>query len=228
MLDTKISVVADVETALEIIQNRHHLLKTIVLDAGTHGSVSLLSQLRMKSTYSDIAIFIAGLYVDKKLNAVKPQIVGMIDANAETSVFTNLIQQVLGDTDKELSTHALNALKEKSAGRRILIVEHDLQKCAHLKQILSVSGYEVNCALNGNQAIDMVFGNKPDIIFLNIDMPEIENQPIVAHLRQDELTQNIPIILTIDEPNFALESGIAILGEYPYLHNVRQYSQYRM
>lgn len=78
---------------------------------------------------------------------------------------------------------------------KILLVEddQDLQEMYETK--FTMEGYEVIKAENGATALNTVAAAKPQIILLDIVMPEIDGFQVLKDLKADPATQNIPVIL---------------------------------
>lgn len=77
---------------------------------------------------------------------------------------------------------------------KILIVD-DLTDNLHLlSKILTRQGYEVQAVGNGRLAITAVQAQTPDLILLDICMPEMDGYEVCQQLKQDPQTQDIPVI----------------------------------
>ena len=87
------------------------------------------------------------------------------------------------------------AIPATDASQTILVVDDDTPIRSLLRQELSDSGYEVKEAANGKAALDMVRIAKPDLIILDVMMPEINGFDVAAVLKNDPDTMDIPIII---------------------------------
>lgn len=99
----------------------------------------------------------------------------------------------------------------------ILIVEDEptLQKalCIALEQ----EGYEVKSALEGEIGLKLARESKPNLILLDLILPKMDGFEILAELKKDELTKEIPvIILTNLESSQDIEKAL-VLGAKTYL-----------
>ena len=81
-----------------------------------------------------------------------------------------------------------------SSDARILIVDDTLQNIQVLGTILREEGYQLNVAQNGVQALEAVQKILPDLILLDIMMPEMDGFEACRHLKEDAKTRDIPII----------------------------------
>lgn len=78
---------------------------------------------------------------------------------------------------------------------KILIIEDDryISKMYQLK--LSLEGYEVQVAENGKQGVDKIKEMMPNIILLDILMPELDGFEVLKIAKSDEATKNIPVLI---------------------------------
>ena len=78
---------------------------------------------------------------------------------------------------------------------KILIIEDDnfFQKFYSTK--LAESGYEVAIAVNGKDGLDQVKKIKPDLILLDIIMPEKDGFEVLSTLAHDSTLKKIPVIV---------------------------------
>src|SRR6478736_8131246 len=77
---------------------------------------------------------------------------------------------------------------------RILIVEDNPISLTLLKQLLKAHGYEVVGTPEGLQALDLAREEQPDLILMDIRLPDISGFEVTRLLKQDNQTKNIPII----------------------------------
>lgn len=76
----------------------------------------------------------------------------------------------------------------------VLIVEDNPTNADVLSRRLRVKGYAHLCAENGAVGIQLAQSAKPDIILMDIGMPEVDGIEATRRLKADPQTQNIPII----------------------------------
>ena len=96
--------------------------------------------------------------------------------------------------------------------KRILVVEDDRLSLILLRQLLTAQGYEILHSSEGWDGINRARNEQPDLIVMDINLPDISGLDATLLLKKDHQTKNIPIIaLTAfvtpaDEAN-ALSSG---------------------
>ena len=78
--------------------------------------------------------------------------------------------------------------------KRILIVEDNEIDVRLLKDILEMRGYDTLQTGDGLEAINLAFANLPDLILMDIQLPEISGLEVTRRLRGDERSRRIPII----------------------------------
>jgi diguanylate cyclase (GGDEF)-like protein/PAS domain S-box-containing protein len=85
-------------------------------------------------------------------------------------------------------------MKEKSAQEKILIVDDCPENMRLLSRILTSRGYEVCTAVRGDDAIHLAQEAKPNLVLLDINMPEMDGYAVCVQLKSDGRTQNLPVI----------------------------------
>jgi two-component system cell cycle response regulator DivK len=104
------------------------------------------------------------------------------------------------------------AHQENEKRKRILVVEDNQISLALLKQLLEVHGYEILGTPEGLEAIDIARNEQPDLILMDIRLPDICGLEVTRLLKRDEQTKAIPIIavIALATPEYekkGLESG---------------------
>jgi two-component system cell cycle response regulator DivK len=78
--------------------------------------------------------------------------------------------------------------------KRILIVEDDRLSLIVLRQLLTAQGYEILQSSEGWDGINRARNEQPDLIVMDINLPDISGLDATLLLRKDDQTKNIPII----------------------------------
>lgn len=78
---------------------------------------------------------------------------------------------------------------------KILIVEDEKSLRDTLKDMFSTSGYEVEVAENGREALDLMLSSKPDVIITDISMPVMDGYELVQEIKKTPDGNKIPILM---------------------------------
>ena len=78
---------------------------------------------------------------------------------------------------------------------KILVVDDEIYIVHILDFSLGMEGYEVVTALDGEQALEKVKAEKPDLIVLDIMMPKLDGYEVCKSIKSNAATQHIPVIL---------------------------------
>ncbi len=81
-------------------------------------------------------------------------------------------------------------VKKKS----VLVVDDNLQNLQYLGNVLEENGYEPTLTRNGPQALEFLENEKPDLILLDIMMPEMDGYEVCKILKEDVSVKEIPVI----------------------------------
>jgi CheY-like chemotaxis protein len=81
----------------------------------------------------------------------------------------------------------------RTVAEKILIVEDDHLSLKNLCRFLSEEGYQVNCAGNGYEALNLLAKNRFDLVLSDISMPGIDGYELLSHVRAS--FPSIPVIL---------------------------------
>lgn len=78
---------------------------------------------------------------------------------------------------------------------KILIVDDDLDTLRLVGLMLQRQGYQISAATNGQQGLDKAFEEDPDLILLDVMMPDMDGYEVTRRLRQNPATANTPILM---------------------------------
>ena len=81
------------------------------------------------------------------------------------------------------------------AKKKILVIEDDRDISELITYNLEREGYEIACLYDGSQAIEFVRKRKPELILLDLMLPEVDGIEICRTLKSDPNTKHIPIIM---------------------------------
>ena len=93
--------------------------------------------------------------------------------------------------------------------KKVLIVDDEPDIVSYLEMILQDNGYETLSAVNGNEALERVRKDRPDLVTLDISMPEASGTRFYKELRTDSELSGIPVFIV---------TGVTGLGGDPYAY----------
>ncbi|RJP56034.1 MAG: response regulator [Anaerolineaceae bacterium] len=78
---------------------------------------------------------------------------------------------------------------------KILIVDDDLDTLRLVGLMLQRQGYQISAASNGSQGLAKAFDERPDLILLDVMMPDMDGYEVTRRLRNNPATVSIPILM---------------------------------
>lgn len=78
--------------------------------------------------------------------------------------------------------------------KKILVVDDTAAHLQQMKEIVSGAGYQVVAASSGRQAVEFSLAEKPDLIFLDIVMDDLDGYGACREITKTEETKDIPVV----------------------------------
>ncbi|MFC1709365.1 response regulator [Candidatus Omnitrophota bacterium] len=79
--------------------------------------------------------------------------------------------------------------------KKILVIDDEIEILETTKKILdSARRYEVRTEISGTRAVDVAIEFMPDLILLDVAMPEMDGGQVASQIRANKYLENIPII----------------------------------
>lgn len=82
---------------------------------------------------------------------------------------------------------------------RITVIDDDAMMQGVLRQILTHGGYEVLLCSDGEKGIADVAADRPDLILLDINLPDMDGHEVCRRLKADERVRHIPVVMLTGE-----------------------------
>jgi two-component system response regulator VicR len=79
--------------------------------------------------------------------------------------------------------------------RRILCIEDEPEMIDLIRLILERKGFEVLGAVGGQEGLEAVRSEKPDLVLLDLMMPDVDGWEVYRQMKADKEVQNIPVIV---------------------------------
>ncbi len=106
---------------------------------------------------------------------------------------------------------------------KILVVDDIPENVRLLEAVLAPHGYDVVTAADGAEALSVVESEQPDLVLLDVFMPELDGYAVCARLRENEETAVLPVIMVTssvgEEKTRAIEAGADDFIPKPFNHD---------
>lgn len=103
---------------------------------------------------------------------------------------------------------------------RILVVDDEKDVVELLKFLLEKDGYSVTTAFNGKEGLAAATAQKPDLVLLDVMMPEMDGYTVQTQLLDNPETRGIPIIILTAKGQlrdvFAMSANVKAYIEKPF------------
>jgi CheY-like chemotaxis protein len=94
----------------------------------------------------------------------------------------------------EDSPPARRATPVTTSRRRILVVDDSSDSAESLSLLLSIMGHEVFTALSGSSALLAVREHRPELVLLDVSMPDMDGYEVARRVRQDEALRGVRLV----------------------------------
>ncbi len=101
--------------------------------------------------------------------------------------------------------------------RKILVVDDSSLVAEAVKAKLEANNYEVQLAFSGEEALDKVSADIPDLMILDVYMPGIDGFEVCRRLREKPETQSLPIVMLSSRGNIKEKLAGFRVGADDYL-----------
>jgi len=204
-----ILVIEDDEKARRLLKyylEREHY--TVIFASDGEDAIELAKKFKPKVITLDILLphrdgweILRDLRMDTETEAIPVIIVSMLD-NKDLGYSLDADDYFVKPVDKDKLLLRIKELSGIQHGtpNTILIIDDDPKSVKLTSKILEDAGESVLKAFSGREGLDILKHHKPDLIILDLMMPEMSGFEVVDELRRDEATKEIPVfVLTAKE-----------------------------
>jgi DNA-binding response OmpR family regulator len=138
----------------------------------------VIRELKNTPETQDIPVIILSIVEDKKL--------GFSLGAAE---------YIVKPVEKQVLLRKLRNLEKTRKVKRVLIVDNEPDTVRLIGNVIGEAGYQVTTAYNSEDAIKSIHDFRPDLIVLNLTMPEMMGFNVVEYLKTAEEAKDVPLIL---------------------------------
>jgi CheY-like chemotaxis protein len=99
---------------------------------------------------------------------------------------------------------------------KILVIEDDEYSRDALAHLLASEGYEAQSASDGESGLEKAHETHPDVIVLDLNLPDIDGKHVIEMIRGDGPLKNVPILVVTGDEDKAAQAAVD-LGADGYL-----------
>jgi PAS domain S-box-containing protein len=193
-----------IRTEIRPLKNNMEYIRISITDTGTGIRETDISKLfmpfeRIGAEYTGAEGSGLGLTVVKKLMDAMHGEIGLESKFGEGSTFWIELQHVESQL-KNAEKADLSANPDSESGIKngtILFIEDNVSNIELVEQILSSQrpGIQLIVTTNGKSSVELAVLNQPDLILLDLNLPDIHGKDVLTLLMADERTTDIPVIV---------------------------------
>jgi DNA-binding response OmpR family regulator len=79
--------------------------------------------------------------------------------------------------------------------RRVVCIEDEPEMIDLVKLILSRKGFQVTGAMGGREGLEVIARDKPDLVLLDLMMPDMDGWEVYQKMKADDVMKTIPVIV---------------------------------
>ncbi len=138
---------------------------------------------------------------------ISGKILSLMEENPDISIREISEKLSVPEDEVEETLRSMSDVRQK-----VLIVDDEMDALLALKVALDAEGYNVSEAKDGYEAIEKVKSEIPDVILLDLMIPEIDGFEVCRKLKSDPMLSHIPVIMLtargeIDDKVEGIEMG---------------------
>ena len=99
----------------------------------------------------------------------------------------------------------------------VLLIEDNENNARMMTRVLERNNYRVLHASDGESGLEMALTMSPDIILLDLGLPDVDGQTIAAHLKQTAALPGIPVVIVTAWPSETAREMVAAYGCQGYI-----------
>jgi len=137
-----------------------------------------------------------------------------VDLVQEGSTTVAEVRRVLGESETKPESVGL-ARRQRS---RVLVADDDRMIRMLVRLLLDKAGYDVVEAEDGRRAVEVARAERPDLIIMDLTMPELDGYGAIQQIRADISLAAVPLIVLTSEVGPGVEQRVLELGADDYLN----------
>jgi len=207
------------------------LLRSYLTEAGCDVTVApsgreglrLARQVRPSAITLDVMMpDVDGWEVMRELKAAPetaeiPVLIVSVSDDRTTGMALGAVGYIVKPVDKAQLLAEIERVATVRTVRRILVVDDDPAAREHICEVLREGPYAAETASGGAEALERVRASRPDVMVLDLMMPEVDGFAVLDQLRADPATADLPVVvltakdLTADEQDQLKRAARAVI-----------------
>jgi PAS domain S-box-containing protein len=158
-----------------------------------------------------------GLALSQRLAETMGGTLGLVTSSQEGSVF---FVEIPSTSQPQIPVHHHQRLSRSSSKehRSILYIEDNASNTELMRGIMKVQPWlELMTAPNGTEGLELARACRPDLVLLDMHLPDMDGKSVLHQLRADPSTSHIPVIVATADVNPDHESALLLAGAEHYL-----------
>ena len=131
---------------------------------------------------------------DAELNSI-PVILMTISDEKQKGFTLGASGYLTKPVDRAQLAQLLDRFKNQVGTPRVLVVEDDLNAREMMRRLLVGEGWGVSVAFNGREALDRLIAERPNLVLLDLMMPEMDGFEFLAEFRKNPKFVSTPVIV---------------------------------
>lgn len=124
-----------------------------------------------------------------------PVIILSIVDNKKLGFSLGAAEYIVKPVEKDVLLRKLRNLEKTAMIRRVLVVDNEPDKVELIGDVLREAGYQIAMAYNNKDAIKSIQDFRPDLIVLNLTMPDVIGFDVIEYIKTEEGVKDIPLII---------------------------------
>lgn len=112
----------------------------------------------------------------------------------ETALFLHKVEKALPEKQRPVQQREVNGAEGPIEGKKVLLVDDDMRNAFALGKFLRSKKMVVSVAENGQKSLEMLAGETPDIVLMDVMMPVMDGLEAMRKIREQEQFRNLPIL----------------------------------
>ncbi len=100
---------------------------------------------------------------------------------------------------------------------KVLIIDDNADHIRMTGRVLTRAGYQVFSASDGETGLDLAIADRPDVILLDLGLPDVDGQTLVGWLRREPVLEGVPIVAVTAWPDDVAAQMVAAYGFDGYI-----------